>query len=158
MVGLVVLVISLDKDSLALAAYYNIIFVAVALPVVVFFGFAVWRKRYGGNLTRPFMMKVISGAVIFVVAIGIIAWRYYDPDGADESSSFRWLFLLVHLIMLGAATVAGHQGASLSIRAVYVIAHEKWGWPSKAIDNQSQLHRLHVQLARYKRGEQTPRR
>lgn len=110
---LIVLAISLDKDSLAQAAYYNVIFVAAALPAVVLFGFAVWRKRYGGNLTRPFVMKMISGAVIFAVAIGIIAWRYYDPGVADESSSFRWLFLLVHLIMLGAATVAGHQGGKL---------------------------------------------
>jgi rubredoxin/uncharacterized membrane protein len=110
---LVALALLFDRDLLAQAAYYNVIVVAASIPVVWALGFVVWKKRWGGNLTRPIKIKMIGGAAILLTALLLVAWRHSDPDVAHESSSVRWLYFLVYFVMLGVAGLVGRQGGKL---------------------------------------------
>jgi rubredoxin len=100
-------------ESLGLAAFYNMIFVVLAMPLVLFSGYIDWKKRFGGNLTKLFITKMSCGAVILLTSLIIVSWRMVDPHIALRSSAGRGLFLFTHLIMLSAAVVAGYCGGKL---------------------------------------------
>jgi rubredoxin/uncharacterized membrane protein len=99
-------------ESLGDAAFYNMIFVVLAMPVVLFSGYIDWKNRFSGNLTKLFMTKIICGSVVLISAALSVGWRVLDPNILTTSSG-RWFFLLLHLVMLGAATVAGYCGGKL---------------------------------------------
>ena len=46
----VLLALALDNDTVAKAAFYNLIFVLAALPLVLLFGIVDWKKRYEGKM------------------------------------------------------------------------------------------------------------
>lgn len=99
------------SDSFATAAFYNLTVVLLAMPVVLFTGFVEWSTRYQGSRSLLFITKISCGIVVFISAIVLFAWRAIDPNvsiGPD-----RYLFFLIHLIMLAAAAVAGHLGGKL---------------------------------------------
>ena len=100
-------------ERLGLAAFYNMIFVVLAMPLVLFSGYIDWKKRFGGNLTKLFITKMICGAVVLLTSLAIVSWRTIDPHIAIRSSAGRGLFLFIHLIMLSAAVVAGYCGGKL---------------------------------------------
>lgn len=100
-------------SGLSLAAHYNLIFVVLSMPLVLFSGYVEWKKKYGGNFTTLFLTKMICGAVVSVSAIVLVIWLYADPDAAVVSSSHRSPFLLVNVVMLAAAATAGFFGGKL---------------------------------------------
>ena len=101
------------SDTLNIAAHYNMMFIVLAMPLVLFSGYKDWKSRYKGKLTRLFLTKMICGAVVTITAFMIVAWRIANPEIALKPSPGRWMFLLTHLIMLGAATTAGYYGGKL---------------------------------------------
>ncbi|MCP4111652.1 MAG: rubredoxin [Desulfobacteraceae bacterium] len=96
-----------------LASFYNMIFVVLAMPVVMFSGYNEWQKRYGGSRVSLFLTKIICGCVVVVASLVIIIWWIKDPDIASSASSARWVFFMIHMIMLVAATIAGYLGGKL---------------------------------------------
>ena len=109
----IVLAAVFNFSGLSLAAYYNLIFVVLSIPLVLFSGYIEWQKKYGGNYTTLFVTKMICGAVVSVSAIILVIWLYVDPNAATASSSQRWLFLMVNFVMLAAAATAGYFGGRL---------------------------------------------
>ena len=109
----VALAIFWDHAGLKDAAWYNLIFVVVTMPVVLFSGYVSWHKRYRGAMTRIFVVKIACAAVSSVAAVVLVVWRHSDPLVMDSASSAKWLFLLVSLVMLITAGVAGHLGGKL---------------------------------------------
>lgn len=107
------LALLLDHDGLSKAAFYNTIFIATSLPAVLLFGVVSWKKRYGGKVTSLFKIKAIGGSVVFISALLVVLWRAIDPDVADGSSAIGWIYFLIHVIMLGATIITGHQGGKL---------------------------------------------
>lgn len=98
---------------LEVAAYYNLIFVLVTLPVVMLTGFIEWQKRYKGIKTAIFITKIICSIVVIASANILVFWRVIDPTVASEGSPSQLIYLALAAVMLGAAGIAGHLGGKL---------------------------------------------
>jgi uncharacterized membrane protein len=99
--------------TLAKAAFYNTVFVLLSLPVVLYTGFNEWQKKYKGAMTRMFIAKIAAACVVTATALIIVGWHLIDPDVAEPGASLRLGFLMLHLVMLAAAGVAGFIGGKL---------------------------------------------
>ena len=97
-------------SGLSHAAFYNLVFVVLAMPLVLFSGYVEWRKKYAGKLTKLFKTKMVCGAVVTFTAIILVVWLFVDPQVA---ASFKLSFLFINIVMLAAATIAGFLGGKL---------------------------------------------
>jgi len=104
----IVLAALFNFSGLSQAAFYNLIFVVLTLPLVLFSGYIEWQKKYRGQLTRLFKIKIICAAVVSLMAVILVVWLFIDPQAATSSSDL--LFLLINLVMLTAAGIAGFIG------------------------------------------------
>ena len=96
--------------GLSQAAFYNLVFVVLAMPLVLFSGYIEWRTKYKGKLTTLFKRKMVCGAVVTFTAIILVVWLFVDPQVA---ASFKLSFLFINIVMLAAATIAGLLGGKL---------------------------------------------
>ena len=96
---------------LAKAGFINLVFVAIALPVVGLTGFMEWKKKYNQALTTVFKIKISAAAVSAVCCIISLIWYLVNPDVLVSDSA--WLFVGINLLMLAGAGVAGHIGGKL---------------------------------------------
>ncbi len=103
----------LGIKGLETAAHYNMIFVLLTMPIVLFSGYIDWNNRYQRAVTQVFVIKITCGAVVTLMALILVLWRFMDPNIAAVSSAARGLFLFLHLIMLAAAAIAGFYGGKL---------------------------------------------
>jgi len=103
-------------SGLAQAAFYNLIFVLLAMPFVLFSGYNEWRQKYNATMTGLFRIKMICGAVVTTLALLILIWQMLNPGVVLHGSSHRGLFVLLNIIMLGAAGIAGFLGGKLVFR------------------------------------------
>ncbi len=99
--------------SLEQAAYYNLIFVLVMLPVVLLTGFVEWQKRYKGAKTFIFITKIFCSLVVLAATNVLVFWRVIDPAVLAQESPTRLLYLGVAAAMLVAVGIAGHLGGKL---------------------------------------------
>ena len=101
------------STGLEAAAFYNLIFVVLAMPLVFLTGYIDWRTQYKGALTSLFKTKMICAAIVFGLGFVLMMWRLIDPNVATPESGARWIFFFFQLIMLAAAIVAGYMGGKL---------------------------------------------
>jgi len=111
-----VLAVLFESRVLETAAYYNLVFVVLALPVVLYSGYVEWQKRYQGLRSRLFVVKIVCGLIVFGLSVVVVIWWTVNPDILQVPSSGRTLFMLANLLILGAAGVAGHIGGKLVFR------------------------------------------
>jgi rubredoxin/uncharacterized membrane protein len=109
----VMMAILLNNQGLAQAGFYNLIFVVVTMPVVLWSGHVSWQKRYKGAKTKVFTSKIICAAICTFTAIGLLIWQIVDPNIMGSDSPTKWFFALGNLIMLATAGLAGHLGGRL---------------------------------------------
>jgi rubredoxin/sulfite exporter TauE/SafE len=109
----VFLAAALNFSNLSQAAFYNLIIVLLSMPVVLFSGYLEWKNKYGRHLTSNFMIKIACGAVVTLTAFILVLWYMVNPDVVSPSSSLRYVYMLVNLIMVGAAGLAGFIGGKL---------------------------------------------
>jgi uncharacterized membrane protein/RNA polymerase subunit RPABC4/transcription elongation factor Spt4 len=102
--------------GLSQAAFYNLICVVFAMPLVLFSGIIVWQKKYNGALTTLFLTKMICGGVVSLTAIILVVWSIVDPGILALTSPHFVAFLFVNIVMLGAAVTAGFLGGKLVFR------------------------------------------
>ncbi len=95
----------------AKAGFINLFFVVLSLPVVLFSGYLEWTKKYGKAATSIFKIKIMAAAITTSACMVSIIWYLVNPDVL--TSDRAWVFILVNLVMLGAAGVAGHIGGKL---------------------------------------------
>jgi rubredoxin/uncharacterized membrane protein len=112
-VAFIFLAVILQFTGLSQASFYSMIFVMLTLPVVLFTGYNEWKKKYRGALTRIFMIKIVSAAVVSACALISVVWFIASPEVLQTPSSARTLFLLIHLVLLAATGIAGHLGGKL---------------------------------------------
>jgi len=108
-----ILAVLLESRALETAAYCNLVFVVLALPLVLFSGYVEWQKRYMGLRSRQFMVKIGCAVAVFVLAFVVVVWWTVNPDVLQVPSSGRTIFMLANLLALGAAVVAGLIGGKL---------------------------------------------
>jgi len=100
--------------SLEAAAFYNLIAVLLALPLVLLTGYLEWQKRFKGIKTSIFIIKMICGLVVLASTNVLVFWRIIDPGVAAADSPVKWIYLGIAAVLLGAAGLAGHLGGKLS--------------------------------------------
>ena len=100
-----------DSQLMAKVAAINMIFVIIALPFVIFTGVLEWQKKYGGAMTLVFKLKFLSAALTTVTCIISLIWYFLDPNILTTPKA--WVFIIINLIMLVAAGIAGHIGGKL---------------------------------------------
>jgi rubredoxin/uncharacterized membrane protein len=94
--------------GLSNASFYNMVFVVLTLPVVLFTGYNEWKNKYQGAVTSIFKVKIISALIVTVTAVIIVLWHLVAPESHGQP-----FFLVLHLIMLAATGIAGHLGGKL---------------------------------------------
>ena len=114
-VAILFLVLSMlfQATGLEAASFYNMIIVVLVMPKVLFTGYNDWKHRLNGNLTNLILTKMICGATVLLLGLFLVAWRWMDPMVALASSPSRMMYLFLHLVILGAAALAGYLGGKL---------------------------------------------
>jgi uncharacterized membrane protein len=111
-----VLSVLFESRVLETAAYCNLVFVVLALPVTLYSGYVEWLKRYKGLRSRQFMVKISCAAIVFALSVIMVLWWTLDPNILQVPSSGRTLFILANFLTLGAAGIAGLIGGKLVFR------------------------------------------
>ena len=110
------LAIFFKSESLSVAYLYNMIAVLLSMPVVLFTGYVDWKRVYGGAMTSVFLSKMVCGGIISGAAFIAVIWRAFNPEVLSPDYSGRLIFIILNLVMLGAAGFAGYQGGKLVFR------------------------------------------
>lgn len=100
-----------DSELMVKTGFINLIFVILALPLVLFSGFMEWTKKYNQALTLIFKIKILAASLTTASCVIVVVWYLIDP--LVLSSSLAWMFILVNIVMLTAAGVAGLIGGRL---------------------------------------------
>ncbi|MBW2369885.1 MAG: hypothetical protein JRH15_18595 [Deltaproteobacteria bacterium] len=106
----VILSIFFGTPGFQTVAKYNMIFVVLTLPAVLFTGYIEWKKRYKGAMTKRFVQKITAATVVSVTSVIIVIWWLVNPGVLDASFPVKSLFILLHFIALSAAVYAGLIG------------------------------------------------
>lgn len=96
-------------------AFYSLVFVLLAMPVVLFTGYETWQKRYRGAFTSMFKIKIGASILAFLLLLILVTWRTIQPDiiTGPTVSSGRIIYLILSGLLLVAVGVAGHIGGKL---------------------------------------------
>ncbi len=100
-----------DASLLEKAGFINLIFVILALPIVLFSGVLEWQTKYNKGLTTLFKIKILAASLTTTACLISIIWYLIDPQVLDSSKA--WVFILMNLVMLTGAGIAGHIGGKL---------------------------------------------
>lgn len=95
------------------AAFYNMIFVLLTMPVVLATGYVEWQNRFKGAKNIIFLMKIFAATTVTLALAGLVIWRFLMPDVASADSPYRLIYFGIAAIMLGATGIAGHLGGKL---------------------------------------------
>ena len=109
----IILAVFSGSKALQTAALYNMVFVVLTIPLVLFSGYIEWRNRYQSALTHRFIAKIIAAIVVATTAVMAVVWWIVVPDVLQAAYPARWAFIALILIMMIAATVAGFIGGKL---------------------------------------------
>ncbi len=100
-------------EVLAMAAFYNMVFVLLSLPLVLLSGFNEWKRKYSGIKSGVFMTKIVCAGIVLATTLISVLWSVFEPLAALPGSANRGLFLALHLVMLAAAGLSGFIGGKL---------------------------------------------
>ncbi len=99
--------------TLETAAYYNLIFVLLMLPIVLLTGFIEWQKRYKGIKSAIFITKILCSLIILGAVNILVFWRLLDPGVVAEGSPWKFIYLGIAAGMLCVVGLAGYLGGKL---------------------------------------------
>lgn len=100
-----------DTQLFVKAGFINLIFVILALPFVLFSGIIEWKKKYNQALTTLFKIKIMAAALTTTACLISVIWYLMNPDVLASANA--WIFILVNVVMLASAGIAGHIGGKL---------------------------------------------
>lgn len=101
------------SDTLLQVSHYNLVFVLISMPLVLFSGYNDWQIRLGGAMTKVIKTKMICGAIVTALSLILVLWRWINPHVVEQWSSGRFIFLGLFAVALGAAALAGFYGGKL---------------------------------------------
>lgn len=108
---LFVLAFLLGSATMAKAGFYNLVFVLLSLPVVLAAGVVEWQKKYNSALTTMFQIKIAAATVTTVLCPVSVIWFLLQPDVIFSSKAL--IFIVLNVVMLASAGVAGFIGGKL---------------------------------------------
>jgi rubredoxin len=101
------------SESLATAAFCNLVIVTLAMPAVLFTGYTDWQRVYGGQLTTIFKTKILCAAVVLAGSTILSIWWAVVPGVLESGASGRGFFFFLCVVVFGAAVIAGYNGGKL---------------------------------------------
>ena len=101
----------LGITSFEQAAFYSLVFVLINMPFVIVTGYIAWQERYKGAKTTIFGVKIGGTIVVCATLVAMVIWRLVEPGVA--ASPGRWTYLLICLVCVAGAGIAGHMGGKL---------------------------------------------
>jgi len=110
------LAVIFGSSAFAVAARYNIGFVALAMPIVIATGYIDWQNRFNGKMTSVFRIKIICAAIVTTLSVILAIWWIVNPDIYNSGLAVNGFFLLLNVVNLVAAAVAGWYGGKLVFR------------------------------------------
>ena len=108
-----VIAIVFQSEAFATAASYNIAFVCLSMPIVVITGFIDWYNRFDARWAKIFSIKFSCGIVVGTLSLIIALMWFIQPTIYQEFSPRLLLFIVLNVIDLVAAAVAGYYGGKL---------------------------------------------
>lgn len=99
------------SDLLVKAGFINLVFVIISLPLVGLSGVLEWKRNYNQAQTKIFKIKIAAATVTAICCIASIIWYLVNPEVMGSPGA--WLFVMINLLMLAAAGVAGYIGGKL---------------------------------------------
>jgi len=112
-IAFIVLSITFGSKSLSDAYLYNLIFVFLSMPVVLFSGYVEWKNKFKGIITNTFITKIVCGLIVFCTSFISIIWKIFNPDIFTNIDFGSYILILINILMLIAAGIAGHIGGKL---------------------------------------------
>jgi hypothetical protein len=104
--------IMLKSDRISGAVEFNLLFVMLSMPLVLFSGYLDWKERYGGALTTVFTVKMACGGVVTLGSAVLYIWLLKNHNILVTPGA--WMsFVLTFLVVLAAAGTAGFLGGKL---------------------------------------------
>ena len=105
---LLVCYVFLRAESFEKAAYYNMLFCLAVMPVVLGTGFLEWKERFNSAKTLLFLTKIFCAGTVTLILGILVLWRFISPGVAAPDSPYRWIYIGLAVVMVGAAGIAGH--------------------------------------------------
>ena len=112
-VAMVFLSAIFNWPAIGQAAVYNMGFILLSMPVVLFTGYLHWQFKFGGKMTDLFKWKIVCGVTVLVLSFILFVWGLISPESARAPGAF---YLLLHVVMLVVAGIAGWLGGKLVFR------------------------------------------
>lgn len=109
----VILSMMFGSPVLQTVAKYNVAIVLLVLPVVVFTGYLEWKNRYMASFTKLFVAKMIAATTTIVAFALVIVWWFVAPEILQSPIQQKAVFILLNVIGLSAAGLAGFLGGKL---------------------------------------------
>lgn len=96
------------------AAYVMLLFGLLATPVAIATGFADWKIRYRGQMTRVFRIKIIGAACLAALSLPAVLIRLQHPEVTVlPFAETGWIYLGLLAACQVACMVIGHYGGKL---------------------------------------------
>jgi rubredoxin/uncharacterized membrane protein len=105
--------VGFKSDGFAAAASYNMVFVALSIPVVIISGFIDWYHRFDARWAKIFRIKFICGIIVGTFSLIIAGIWFAQPTIHRQFSLGLIFFLVLNLINFVTAAVAGYYGGKL---------------------------------------------
>ena len=97
-----------DYELFAKAGFINLVFVVLAFPVVVSTGIMEWKNKYNSALTTIFKLNIFTASLTVISCVITMIWYLLDSNVLETDRA--WAFILINLISLASAGVAGFIG------------------------------------------------
>lgn len=110
---LTILAFMFRSDAIATAAKINMWFICLSMPIVLTTGLIDWFNRYEGRMTQIFSVKMVCGAIVTFLTAFLSVWWIFSPEVYLAGVGKGGFFLLLNLLNLTAAAVAGFYGGKL---------------------------------------------
>ena len=101
----------LNYDLFSKAGFINLVFILIALPLVIYTGVVEWKKKYNGAMTNIFKLKILAAAITSASCAISLVWFLLDPKVLSSPQAL--IFILINIIMLICAGIAGYIGGKL---------------------------------------------
>jgi len=96
------------------ATYIMLLFGLVATPLAIATGFADWKIRYRGQMTRVFRIKIIGATGLTALSLPALLIRLEHPEvTALPLTETGWIYVVLLAACQVACMIVGHYGGKL---------------------------------------------
>lgn len=96
------------------AAYIMSLFALLATPLTIASGFADWKLRFKGQMTRVFRIKIVAAIMLLLCSVPAVLLRMHHPEITALPLGWSgWLYMGLLTLCLLDCAVVGYYGGRL---------------------------------------------